>query len=135
MRLTAKSLAEYKKNWEEETAREEIFSERSRQKALKTAEICKDILVKKFSVTKVVLFGSVLERGSFQIDSDIDIAVEGLARDAYFTALARIMMKSQFDVDLKPIEDVSNLLRERISRGKVLYEKKQDTKSNLRNQG
>jgi len=54
---------------------------------------------------------------------------------SYFTALARLMMQSSFDVDLKPVEDVSDLLRQRISKGKILYEKRQGPGSDFRNQG
>lgn len=121
------TLAEYKKYWKEKTAKNEIIKERFRQNAMTVAETSKDILVKEFSVKKVVLFGSILERGCFEEDSDIDIAVEGLPKDAYFAALARLMMESSFDIDLKPIEDVSNLLKQRIAVGKVLYEKRENS--------
>ncbi len=52
-----------------------------------------------------------------------DIAVEGLSKKDYFSALARLMMESPFEIDLKPIEDVSDLFKQRIAKGKVLYEK------------
>lgn len=39
----------------------------------------------------------------------------------------RLMMESPFDVDLKPMEDISYLLKQRIAKGKVLYEKKSDS--------
>ena len=127
MHLSTYSLAKYKKYWKDKAVKDEILKEKLRQKATGIAEISKNILVNEFSVNKVILFGSILEKGCFEEDSDIDIAVEGLAKEAYFTALARLMMESPFDIDLKPIEDVSKLLKQRIARGKVLYEKRENS--------
>jgi uncharacterized protein len=127
MQITKIAFKKYKKCWEEETLRSEVKKEKLRQDALKTAERLKDILIRDFSVKKIVLFGSALQKGSFDESSDIDLAVEGLSINAYFTALARLIMESPFEVDLKPIEDTSDLLRKRISQGKVLYEKRKDS--------
>jgi predicted nucleotidyltransferase len=124
MQITKSDLRKYKKYWEEETRRSKVEKEKLRQDALKTVERLKDILIRDFSVKKIVIFGSVLQKGDFDESSDIDIAVEGLPRNAFFTALARFIMESPFEVDLKPIEDISDLLRKRISQGKVLYEKR-----------
>jgi uncharacterized protein len=127
MQITKIALKKYKKYWEEETLRSEVKKEKLRQDALKTANRLKDILIRDFSVKKIVLFGSALQKGSFDESSDIDLAVEGLSINSYFTALARLIMESPFEVDLKPIEDTSDLLRKRISQGKVLYEKRKDS--------
>lgn len=121
------TLRQYKKYWNEKAVRDEIAKEQIRQKALRTAEILKNILVEEFSVKKIILFGSILEKGCFKEDSDIDIAVEGLSKDKYFIALGRLMMESPFDIDLKPVEDVSDLLKKRIAKGKVLYEKRENS--------
>ncbi len=120
------AILKYKKYWDEREARENIAGEKFRKKALREAKYLKDILVKEFPVEKVVLFGSVLEAGRFRDDSDIDIAVAGLPKKLYFRALARLMMESSFEVDLKPVEDVSELLRQRIQKGKVIYEKREN---------
>ena len=127
MQITKIALRKYKKYWEEEKLRAEVNNEKLRQNALKTAERLKDVLIRDFSVKKVVIFGSALQKGSFDENSDIDLAVEGLSKSAYFTALARLIMESPFEVDLKPIEDTSDLLRQRIAQGKVLYEKRTDS--------
>lgn len=37
------------------------------------------------------------------------------------------MRETTFDVDLKPIEDLSDTLKQRIAKGKVLYEKREDS--------
>lgn len=121
------AVTKYKKYWEERAIKDEILKEKLRKDALRIAERLKDILIKEFSVKKVILFGSVLEKSCFDDSSDIDIAVEGLSKKAYFIAFARLMMESPFDVDLKPVEDISDLLRQRIARGKVLYEKRENS--------
>jgi len=117
-------VAKYKKYWDEKAVRDEAAREKLRHDAMNIAKRLAQILARDFSVSRVILFGSVLEKGKFNEDSDIDLAVEGLSNDAYFTALARLMMKSSFDVDLKPVEDIGDLLRQRISKGKILYEKR-----------
>ncbi len=118
------AIAKYKEYWDKRRAEEDIAGEKIRIKAVREAKHLKDILVKEFPVEKVVLFGSVLEAGRFREDSDIDIAVGGLPKKLYFKALARLMMESDFEVDLKPVEDVSELLRQRIQKGKIIYEKR-----------
>lgn len=120
-------LSKYKKYWEEKAIEHEILKEKLRKDALLTAERLKDILIREFAVKKVILFGSVLEKGCFQEDSDIDIAVEGLQKDMYFAALARLMGESVFEIDLKPFEDVRSLLKQRITKGEVLYEKRENS--------
>lgn len=119
-------VAKYKEYWDKKRSEEDIAGEKIRMKAVREAKNLKDILVKEFPVEKVVLFGSVLETGRFREDSDIDIAVAGLPKKLYFKALARLMMESNFEVDLKPIEDVSELLRQRIQKGKIIYEKREN---------
>ncbi|GER94580.1 DNA polymerase subunit beta [hot springs metagenome] len=121
------TLERYKKYWQEKAMRDEISREKLRHDAIKFTERLKEILIKEFPVKKVVLFGSILEKGCFDEDSDIDLAVEGLPKDAYFTAIARLIMESPFDIDLKPVEDVSDLLKQRIAKGKVLYEKAENS--------
>lgn len=121
------TLKQYKKYWNERAAKDEIKKENLRKDALKIAEGLKEILIKEFRVKKVVLFGSVLEKGCFEEDSDIDIAVEGLPKKDYFSALARLMSEGPFEIDLKPIEDVSDLFKQRIARGKVLYEERENS--------
>lgn len=121
------SIAEYKAHWDLREAARFSQNEKRRANALKMSKELEEILVMEFRVKKVVLFGSVLEPGRFREDSDIDIAVEGLAKRDHFKALARLMMKSPVEVDLKPIEDVSELLRQRIAKGKVLYAEREDS--------
>lgn len=71
------------------------------------------LLRREFGVERVVVFGS-LARGRFHAGSDVDLAVEGLAKEAYFPALAQISQMSQFRVDLKPLEDLDEHFKRRV---------------------
>jgi predicted nucleotidyltransferase len=120
------TLSKYRKYWEDRERLEKTALEKRRKDAVRTAAELTDVLVKEFGVKKVVLFGSALTKGGFRKDSDIDLGVEGLPKESYFEAVARLMMASRFDVDLKPIEDVSDLLKKRMTGGRVLYEQRKD---------
>jgi predicted nucleotidyltransferase len=112
----------YKKYWDDEENKYYLFLEKCRIEALEEAERLKDILTKNFSVKKVVLIGSVLEKEKFKKNSDIDIAVLGLPKDKFFSALSMLMRKTSFMVDIKPIEEAEGHFLKIISRGRVLYE-------------
>ncbi|MEW6328435.1 MAG: nucleotidyltransferase domain-containing protein [Thermodesulfobacteriota bacterium] len=122
--MTKIDIAKYKAGWEERTRRESAENEAARAKAVQVAQSLAEMLIKNYPVKKVVLYGSVIEPGRFKKTSDIDLAVEGLPKQHYFEALALLMEASPFEVDLKPLEDVSELLRQRIDKGRVLYEKR-----------
>lgn len=118
------SLKQYKHSWDRRTDEENRLAESLRKDALHIAEKMKNILVGEFQVTQIVLFGSVLVKGQFTRDSDIDLAVKGLPRKSFMAALARLISESPYEIDLKPFEDVGELLKQRIMTGKVLYAKR-----------
>lgn len=63
------------------------------------------ILKEKFGVKKVIVFGSLVHRHWFNDRSDIDLAVENLLPEKFFTALTNISsITNDFDIDLIPIE-------------------------------
>jgi len=79
------------------------------------------LLVDEFSASRIILFGS-LAKGNFAPESDIDLAVEGLARESYFAALAAVNRLSPWWVDLKPLEDLEPRFRERVlTTGECIY--------------
>jgi uncharacterized protein len=69
-----------------------------------TIPLVAELLTREFGVRRVVLFGS-LARGDARPDSDIDLAVEGLAPAQTFRAMARAAGVAGRHVDLVPIED------------------------------
>ena len=108
----------WKKEWESERQR----VERRRHQAIAEAERLANILVDEYGVTRVILFGSATGSRDFTESSDIDIAVEGLAKERFFEVTGRLLDASGFVVDLKAIEDLEPFVLTRVYRGTTLYE-------------
>jgi len=94
--------AEYIKNVKRNQANKRLRLEQIRQKAWDYARKMADLLYDKYNATGVYLFGSVLDKGSFNEDSDIDILVFGLGDKDYFQAVNDLddLMHSEFGLDL-----------------------------------
>jgi len=75
------------------------------------------VLKTRFSARRVVLFGSLAHAAWFMPDSDVDLAVEGLAGDDYWQAW-RLVEEIIGDrpVDLIDIETVGESLQRAIQR-------------------
>ena len=74
--------------------------------------LARDAVVR-LGARRVWVFGS-LATGSMTETSDVDMAVQGLAPERYFEALAELMTVFGAPVDLVRIEEASESLRERI---------------------
>jgi predicted nucleotidyltransferase len=61
-----------------------------RERLLVLVHKAADMLKTRFDVKRVILFGSMAEPLLFRLDSDVDIAVEGLKADDYWTAWLEI---------------------------------------------
>ena len=117
----------YIESWRAKLARERFEhqkrTEQMRELAVKYAKVLAD----KYGVKRVYLFGSLIRDGFTHPQSDIDLAVEGLASAAYFSVLNDFydLAPSGIEVDLVPMEDAYDELRERIIKeGELLYERK-----------
>jgi predicted nucleotidyltransferase len=73
-----------------------------------------DLLRTRYGATDVLLFGS-LATGSATEQSDVDLAVRGIAPDHYFRALADLMALFCAPVDLVRLEEAPQSLLERIA--------------------
>jgi len=102
---------------------ERLRLERIRKDAYKTALMLSETLVKDFHARRVVLLGSLLRKGDYRENSDIDLAVEGITDRLFYKACGTCLMKSSCPVDLIDIGNASSLMKKNISKGKVLYEK------------
>lgn len=92
------------------------------EEALVEARRAARILAERYAVDRVILFGSLAWPRPFRRDSDIDLAVEGLAPEHFFRADAELAREIPFPIDLKPLPDCWPSLRERIEReGVMLY--------------
>jgi len=112
----------FKDHWDDLTREADQTNERLRQRALRVAHRLARILTRDYRAKRVVAFGSVTHPGRFDARSDIDLGVEGIPPERFFEALGRLMMKTRFTVDLKPMDSVPPRLRSRIERGVLLHE-------------
>ncbi len=127
-------LEKYRAGWMERESEEVRANTRLREKALSEVIKISQILTARYRVEKIILFGSLLDEDRFSAASDIDIAVEGLEKSVYFTALGELLMESSFEIDLVPVEDASPLLLQRLKNGKVIYEKGKNPRAQSGNQ-
>ena len=103
-----------------------ISASRNRRfkKAQAVLKKLKAILVEKYAVDRIVLIGSFAEPDRFGFHSDIDLCVEGISDSLYFKAVGELLLEADdFDVDVIPIENATPEMKEKIMRGKVIYEK------------
>jgi predicted nucleotidyltransferase len=87
-----------------------------RRQALQAAEACITLLRNRFGAQRVILFGSLAGQGVWHDQSDIDLAVEGLAPADFFKAYSACdeLLPPGVELDLVPLEDVYPELRVRI---------------------
>lgn len=111
----------YLKYWRDRRQQEQLKNQQLAQQARREAQQMAEALVKEFGATKIILFGS-LARGRFGGDSDIDLAVEGISPEQFFTALAAVNRLTNRWVDLKPLEALEPHFYQRVlATGEVLY--------------
>lgn len=110
---TPPSSESYVAYWRRRQAHGRALSLRLAGQARADAARIAALLRRDFGVTRVVLFGS-LASGRFRPDSDIDLAVEGLAAASFFRALAQASRLSLFPLDLKPLEDLAPHFKARV---------------------
>ncbi len=113
----------YRRHWEAAAAREAVIDESRRADALQEARMAAKRLAQNYEVDRIVLFGSVLIEGAFHQHSDIDLAVSGLNGEDFYRALGTLTMESQFEIDLKPLDELAGPFRRNAEQGMVLYEK------------
>ena len=97
-----------------------LFLEKMKQRqkeGLLIAEQSADILKKNFGVTRVVLFGSLLNPETMSPHSDIDLAVWGLPETSLFRAGAMIERGHQFTIDLVKAEKAKPHILKAIQQG------------------
>lgn len=70
-------------------------------RAWRVAHQAARLLRQRYGVTRVRVFGSLLYPSQFHAESDVDLAVEGLAVDEYWDALADVLfLDEQITIDL-----------------------------------
>jgi predicted nucleotidyltransferase len=79
-----------------------------RKKALREAERLSVLLRKEFEYDTLYIIGSVIKERGFGPNSDIDFVIKGLKKNHFFKALALLIKNSEFNIDLKPWEELDS---------------------------
>lgn len=90
---------------------------RTRERLLDRAREAAFLLKERFGVRRVILFGSLANEEWFRADSDVDVAVEGLAPEDYWDAWRLVEdIIQERPVDFVEIERAGESLRKVIER-------------------
>jgi predicted nucleotidyltransferase len=114
--------AAHHRHWQERLAREREVGSRRLLRALPAAQRCALALQRRWpGIRSVWLFGSAIE-GTFRMDSDIDLAVEGLPNPDLLDAMAEVeSAAADIRVDLVRLESLPPHWQRRIrDRGRSL---------------
>jgi len=86
-----------------------------RELARAVARQAAELLRQQFGAIQVILFGSLAHSRWFTTTSDIDLAASGVAKEEFFTAVARLQdLSPLFRIDLVDLENCPPHLREAI---------------------
>ena len=117
LELGRKGWARYLKSGKHRTAKKKLSASelKERKELILRVQKVADEIKLRYSVHRIVLFGSLAHEGWFASDSDVDIAVEGLHGDDYWRAwrIAEETIKDR-SVDLIEIESSGEALRQAI---------------------
>jgi len=96
----SQDFIEYVEAWRERVSSQESKRQMQAQHLREVAQVCAQRLVRDFGVSKVYLFGSLLDDELVHDRSDIDLAVEGLEGKLYFKALRDVWRLLPVGVEL-----------------------------------
>lgn len=111
--------ANYLKEKEKRRIRE---GEKIRRKAMAKLSLLNQILSNFPEVKKAYIFGSIIKKGKFREDSDIDIALEGKVKEDYFLIWSELEEKLNEGLDLRILDSgvTSQIIKKE---GKLIYER------------
>jgi len=94
-----------------------LEEKRERKQLLERVQKAVEVLKSSFTIRRVILFGSLAHASWFMSDSDVDLAIEGLASEDYWQAwrLVEDIIKDR-PIDLIEIETAGKSLRRAIER-------------------
>jgi predicted nucleotidyltransferase len=98
--------------------------EHRRRDAMDAAERCVRMLKERFGAHRVIPFGSAVGDGLWHVDSDLDLAVEGVSPEMLWKAERELetMVPTWLSVDVVPLECVSPDVRASILGGNPMPE-------------
>ncbi len=93
-----------------------VSDELKKQAAWAIAEKCRQVLLQDFGADEAIVFGSLRGDAPWHRDSDLDLAVRGLAEEALLGAYQRLrgIVPSWLPFDLVALERVDKRVRDRI---------------------
>ncbi|BAS27337.1 nucleotidyltransferase family protein [Limnochorda pilosa] len=120
--------ASYAAAWKRRIDEREAERRSRYHEALADAHRLAAFLAEQPGVRRVWLFGSVLRPDDFRLDSDLDLAVEGLGASRFFWVASRLQERTEFAVDLVAWEDATEALRAAIrTEGALLHGRAPET--------
>lgn len=84
-----------------------------RQDVIAEARRLASLLRERFSYESLYLIGSALT-DHFRLHSDLDMVVKGLQSKEFFKAHAFLLKHSDFEIDLKPFEELTDDFRKQV---------------------
>lgn len=118
--IAPEDLERYRLTFRRRQAEREVWQRSRQQQGQQVAQQAAQLLKQSFGAQRVWLFGSMLTPERIRAESDIDIAVEGLADERYLEALGQLLDLSDFSVDLVQMEYARERLQSAIARKGVL---------------
>lgn len=116
-------VEEYVEAYKKEIKREEEKRNLLFKKLNKKARQAARQLESKYNLDKIYLFGSLINKDKFRLNSDIDLAVKGLSSQDYLEAWRDLEDHLGHSFDLVQMEKANKLLVETIKEeGEVIYE-------------
>jgi predicted nucleotidyltransferase len=111
----------YLSYWQEKQRKQRLYRQKLAQEARESLSPIIIYLTENFPIKKIILFGSLI-KGNFCETSDIDLAVEGIPPEDYFSVLAKLNHTSDRWIDLKPLESLDpHFLKRVLETGECLY--------------
>ena len=103
-------VAAYRRRWAADRAAAIERAAMLRGVSARLGEVCRS-----YGATRVILFGSAA-RGATRPDGDLDIAVEGVAPEAFFSLYGALLTQSPVPIDLVDLDDCPTALRATVTR-------------------
>lgn len=120
------TFEQYRKHWAIRFREYELLRRQRFDELTTLANTLADFMYKEFKVDKVYLFGSLLNIDRFRLDSDIDLAVQGLPEKLLYNVHGLLSSKAlPHKVDLLLIEECPTYIKDMIVKGgRLLAEQK-----------
>ena len=105
--ISSEQLERYRASAKQRQIQQQQKQLERQQQGMAVAHQAAEILRREFGATRVRLFGSLLDACRVRAESDVDLAVEGLAEGRYLEAVARVLDLSDFSVDIVQVESAN----------------------------